>query len=154
MNEELVRRHNEVVDKDGIVYVLGDSMLGPDPYVGINFINQMNGKKIMILGNHDTKRRVEVYDEYYIPTFDALRIEYKGYKFFLCHYPAMTANFESNIKECTISLFGHTHQQNSFCNEMPWLYHVGADSHDCYPVLLDNVIQEIKDKVKECKIFL
>ena len=34
------------------------------------------------------------------------------------------------------------------------MYHVGLDSHNCYPVLLDDIIQEMKDKVKECLAFL
>jgi hypothetical protein len=30
------------------------------------------------------------------------------------------------------------------------MYHVGVDSHNCYPVNLDDIIEEMKAKVKEC----
>jgi hypothetical protein len=38
--------------------------------------------------------------------------------------------------------------------DMPFMYHVGVDSHNCYPVLLDDIIEEMHQKVEECKRFL
>ena len=35
-----------------------------------------------------------------------------------------------------------------------FMYHVGVDSHNCTPVLLDTVIEDIINKVEECKKFL
>ena len=34
--------------------------------------------------------------------------------------------------------------------DTPFMYHVGQDSHNCFPVLLDDAIQDMKNKVKEC----
>jgi calcineurin-like phosphoesterase family protein len=78
-------------------------------------------------------------------------IHYKGYHFYLSHYPTFTSNLEKeSLKQCTINLFGHTHQQDNFYQGIPYLYHVGMDSHDCYPVLLDNAIEDMKQEVKKC----
>jgi calcineurin-like phosphoesterase family protein len=64
----------------------------------------------------------------------------------------MTANLEKeSLKQCTINLFGHTHQTKNFYNDIPFMYHVGMDSHNCTPVLLDDAIEEMKNKVQECK---
>ena len=30
------------------------------------------------------------------------------------------------------------------------MYHVGVDSHNCYPVLLDDAITEIKNEINAC----
>ena len=30
------------------------------------------------------------------------------------------------------------------------MYHVGVDSHNCYPVLLDTIIEDINQQAKEC----
>lgn len=152
MNEEITRRHNALVSEEDIVYVLGDLMMGPNVESGIALVEQMNGFKVIIRGNHDSLKRTRAYEALY-PVYDALRIKECGYNF-LCHYPTLTANFEENIKTCTISLFGHTHQQTNFYNEMPWLYHVGMDSHDCYPVSINEVIKDINEQVKNCKAFL
>ena len=54
----------------------------------------------------------------------------------------------------TLNLYGHTHQTTNFYQDMPFMYHVGVDSHDGYPILLDDIIQQMKDKVEECKSFL
>ena len=54
----------------------------------------------------------------------------------------------------TLNLYGHTHQNTNFYEDRPYMYHVGVDSHDGYPVLLDTVIIQMKNKVDECKGFL
>ena len=63
------------------------------------------------------------------------------------HFPTMTHNIEKeSLKQTVINLFGHTHQQTNFYNNIPQIYHVGIDSHNNYPVLLDDIIEEIKTK--------
>ncbi len=154
MNEEIIRRHNEVVDVSDTVYILGDLMMGPDIKSGMGLLKSMNGSKVIIRGNHDTSRKVECYYADGKPIYDAFRLKYRDYSFFLCHYPTLTANFDQCLKTCTINLFGHTHEKSHFYNEIPWMYNVGVDAHDCYPVLLDDILKEIKDKVRECETFL
>lgn len=44
----------------------------------------------------------------------------------------------------------HTHQTTNFYNEIPFIYHVGVDSHDCYPVHLDTVIEDMEQQAKKC----
>ena len=78
-------------------------------------------------------------------------LNYKGYHFYLSHFPTLTGNLEKeSLKQCTCNLFGHTHQTTNFHLDMPFMYHVGVDSHNCYPVSLDDIIQEMKAKVIEC----
>ena len=67
----------------------------------------------------------------------------------------LTGNLEKeSLKQMSLNLYGHTHQLSNFYNDMPFLYNVGVDSHDCYPVLLDDIIEEMYAKVKECVAFL
>lgn len=73
----------------------------------------------------------------------------------MSHYPTITANLEKeSIYQCEINLYGHTHQQSSFYYDLPYMYHIGLDSHNCYPVLLDDIIIEIKKEIEQCKKFL
>lgn len=152
MNDEIVRRHNQIVSPKDDVYILGDLMLGSNAENSIRRINEMNGNKIIIAGNHDTDRRRELYvTELNIPVYDALKIKYSGYHFYLSHYPTLTANLEKeSLKQCVLNLFGHTHQQTNFYQDIPFMYHCGLDSHGCYPISLDQIIDEMKAKVKEC----
>lgn len=157
-DEEIIRRWNEKVKTNDIVYHLGDVMLG-DTEHGIKCLKRLNGHIRVIAGNHDTDNRIDLYDNFPLTKIEyisfAQRIKFKGYHFFLCHYPTMTANLEKeSLKQCTINLYGHTHQKTNFYQDIPFMYHVGLDSHNCYPVLLDDIIKECKEKVRECKEFL
>lgn len=158
MNEAIVKRWNEVVSLEDDVYVLGDCGLGgggEDALAAIKYhMQQLKGKIHIIRGNHDTNSRVEMYETCYNVVDNvkyADMIQYKGYHFYLSHYPTMTGNLEKEtLKQCTCNLYGHTHQQTNFYLDMPYMYHVGVDSHNCYPILLDNIIEEMYKKYKEC----
>lgn len=54
----------------------------------------------------------------------------------------------------TLNLFDHTHQKDNFYEDNFFMYHVGIDSHNCYPVSLDTVIEDIKNKYEEYKDML
>ena len=158
MNEEIIKRHNALVRPDDDVYILGDSSLGggDEQILAANkaLIEQLNGRLHIIRGNHDTDRRVAMYEScknVVGPILYADMIHYKGYHFYLSHFPTLTGNLEKeSLKQCTCNLFGHTHQTTNFHMDMPYMYHVGVDSHDCKPVLLDDIIKEMEAKVIEC----
>lgn len=156
MNLAQVQKWNETVEDDDDIYVLGDLMLGDSN--NIEFIKQLKGKIHIVLGNHDTANREKMYRE--LPNVVeiaevGIRLQYKKYHFVLTHYPMLTGNLEKeSLKQMTLNLYGHTHQLTNFYNDMPFMYHVGVDSHDGIPVLLDDIIEEMCAKVKECKEFL
>lgn len=55
MNKKLIENYNLFVKEEDTCYFLGDlAMLGSSQIIKLtNIINKMNGKKILILGNHD-----------------------------------------------------------------------------------------------------
>lgn len=56
MNDELVKRWNKVVTNEDTVFCLGDvSFCGAE--LTRNYVSALNGKKILIMGNHDRIRR-------------------------------------------------------------------------------------------------
>lgn len=153
MNQAIVDNWNNVVNMGDTVYVLGDIMLN-DNSLGIQLLKGLKGDIHIILGNHDTDVRAALYAECWNVKEVALaaKIKYKGYHFFMTHYPCMTANLEKeSLKQCTCNLYGHTHQKTNFYQDIPFMYHVGVDSHNCSPVLLDDIISEMEMKVQECK---
>lgn len=154
MNEALILRHNALVSDEDTVYVLGDLMLGSNLDEGMALISRMKGKINIIRGNHDTDRRVAAYRELY-PVYDALYVKHDGYQLYLSHFPTITSNLEKeHLKQCTIGLFGHTHQKTNFYYDIPYMYHVGVDSHACCPVCFEVMIKEMKAKVRECEEML
>ena len=156
MNTAIVERFNSVVEPEDELFILGDLMLGEYDEKNLSLIQSLNGKKTIIAGNHDTPRRRGLYETVLgIAPLDALYKKMNGYHCYLSHYPTITSNLEKeSLKQCTINFFGHTHQQDNFYKDIPYLYHVGVDSHDCYPVSIDQAIEDIKAKIKECKEYL
>ena len=155
MNEKIIQNINEVVKFDDDLYILGDLLLGGADRldVGLDFIGALNGKLHLVRGNHDTDKRWEAYKTLHnvVETDNAIYLKYNGYHFYMSHYPTLTGNLEKeSLKQCTINLFGHTHQQTNFYQDIHFMYHVGVDSHNCCPVLLDDAIKEMKNKVWEC----
>ena len=73
----------------------------------------------------------------------------------MTHYPCMTGNLEKeSLKQCTLNLFGHTHSKEKFYQDIPFMYNVAMDAHNCTPVHIDQIIEDMKAKVKECKEML
>lgn len=155
MNEAIISRWNEVVDYEDDVYILGDLCLGSRE--NIDLLSKLHGKLHIVLGNHDTSARKTLYLALpnIVEVEQAIMLNYRKYHFFMTHFPCMTGNLEKeSLKQMTLNLYGHTHQKTNFYEDRPYMYHVGCDSHNCYPVLLDDIIQEMKNKVNECIDYL
>lgn len=156
-DEAIIKNWNEVVGPDDIVYHCGDLMLGDNAY-GIECVKRLNGTIKLIRGNHDTDARWKLYAT--LPNVELLGwaevIKYKKYQFYLSHHPTMTSNLDKApyLKMHLINLFGHTHQQKMFYDDIPFMFHVGLDSNGNKPVLLDDAIEIMKQETIKCLEFL
>jgi len=145
MNEQIIKNFNEVMDWDDELYILGDCFLN-DNKEGMSYMRQLPGKKHIIWGNHCTIARQELM---WLENFDCLgyanTLKYNGYHFFLCHYPTMTSNFDTNkpLKTRILSLSGHTHAKNIW--DAAGGYNVALDAHNCYPVEINEIIEAFKE---------
>lgn len=153
MNEELVNRWNSVVQPEDEVWHLGDVMLGEEDM--LKYVKQLNGTIHVIRGNHDTDRRVKLLET--LPNISEIKWGdmqvINGYHLFMSHYPTMTEHPHSKkLRSAVINLFGHSHQQTNFFRYdpkdrrtlNPFMYHVGVDSHNCFPVLLETALEDMR----------
>ena len=152
MNKAIVEKWNSVVGENDVVYLLGDLMLDKrKEKEALDLLASLKGEIHIIRGNHDTDSRVAQYlllDNVHSVLY-ADMVVYKKYRFYISHYPSFTGNLsKESLRQMAINLFGHTHQKENFYQELPFMYHVGVDSHDCTPVLLDDIIEECKEKYK------
>ena len=146
MNYDLIKKHNSLVTANDDVYVLGDCCLGMLEQ-NRELISQFNGRLHIILGNHDGPIRQKMYIELpnVVECVWAIMLNYHKYHFYMSHFPTLTGNLEKeSLKQMTLNLYGHTHQNTNFFEDIPYMYHVGVDSHNGFPVSLDNIIEEIK----------
>lgn len=152
-DQEVIRRWNSVVGPDDVVYHLGDVMLNDNAH-GMECLRQLNGQIKIVPGNHDTDNRLKLYAQLenieVMPM--AISLKYQKYNFYLSHHPTLTSNLEKApyLRMHLINLYGHTHQQGKFFQDMPFMFHVGMDSNNCTPVLLDDAIQMMKDETQKC----
>lgn len=108
MDADLIARWNAVVKKNDVVYHLGDvSWLKPEQEAEI--VKQLNGRKILVRGNHDYAEPVW-FDEVYkgIHTVDD-----KGRRVVLSHFPIAAYK---NMERGWFHLYGHVH--TSFDDEL------------------------------------
>lgn len=157
-DKEIIRKWNEVVSPEDTVYLLGDLMLNDNEH-GMECLKRLNGNIKIIWGNHDTDTRKALYET--LPNVEILGyatvVKIDKYHFYLCHYPTYTSNLENGapLSQHMINLYGHTHQHGSnFYHDIPFMYHIGLDSHNNYPVSFEQVIIDIKNEVNTCYAML
>lgn len=142
-NEEIIKRHNSIVLPDDIVYVLGDCSLGTNIEENIEYIKSMNGKKYLAIGNHDSDAKIKAYKEANL--FEdiqfAYRIRFKKYEYLMTHYPTLVSNGED--PKPVWNIHGHDHDFTIF-HDYGHNYDVCMEAHNCYPISLDQIHQEIK----------
>lgn len=158
-DEMIIKNWNELVAPDDDVYHLGDVMLNDNEH-GLECISRLNGKIHLIVGNHDTNTRIELYKQCpNIVSIDyAKEIKIGKNYFWLCHYPTITANYDDNKPwaKHLINIYGHTHQIGKFyeidkhSGVNPYMYCVCLDAHENKPVELNTIIEDIKEQ----KMFL
>ena len=150
MDEAIVRNFNEAVAWDDDLYILGDIMLN-DNDKGIRLLRQLPGNIHILIGNHDTSSRVELYrqEPRIIVEGYATVLKYQKYNFYLCHYPTLTANLDDDksLTKRPLCLAGHTHSTKLF--EPCGSYNVALDAHENYPVAIDQIIYDLKYKEKK-----
>ena len=142
MNEDYVHKWNSTVSDEDDVYVLGDLMLGDKS--NIEYIKRLNGKIILIRGNHDTPKRIEAYKEIGIEVHDIFYLPYKGRYFILCHFPIANEEFIRMVIEDNsevVNLYGHVHS-NAPLGYNNGTYHVGVDTNNLAPISLEQIWRE------------
>lgn len=152
-DREVIKRWNEIVNSNDTVYVLGDLMLG-DNDVGLHKIEQLTGNIRIIIGNHCTDTRIELYKKLYnvVSVEWGQRLRYKGITFYMSHYPSLTSNHDDDkpLKAKVVNLCGHSHTSDPFADwDKGLIFHTELDTNDCRPWLLDDIIIKIKEKFND-----
>lgn len=158
MHEQLINRYNsKVKDGDTCIFV-GDFSFGGAIQTK-SILEQLNGIKILVRGNHDKASAVNKFDVCIYET--SMRIV--GKRITLSHYPFLPGFGELNIKwwqrmlvniedrvrfvdrrpkdSGQFLIHGHTHSTNKFKGRQ---IHVGVDAWDYYPVSMKQLSKYIE----------
>lgn len=155
----LISNWNSVVNPEDAVFVLGDFIMGAAENIP-DILNRLNGTIYLILGNHDTKKKTKYYEdaENVHILGDHNIFYYKGILFCMNHFPLegdergnhletdgweiATDIFKEHYDEA-IYLYGHIHS-DAPADMISRTYHVGVDTNNLYPVLLDDILHKAR----------
>ena len=151
MNRRQVDKWNELISPQDEVWLLGDLIMN-DNVKGAEYLSQLNGHIHVITGNHCTPARIEIYKQLGFDVQDGKRLTYKKKSFLLSHEPVITSNGKFKGWRDTVNIHGHTHQTSNFTDGYHLMYHAGVDSHNGYPVALDDIIAEMEAHWKNLEI--
>lgn len=140
-DKELIRRWNERVKEDDLVFILGDLSFRTGTETN-KILKQLKGRKILIKGNHeniwmDKNADLSLFEE----IVDYKEIKVDKCMFCMSHYPFRVWNQQHNG---SIQLFGHIHSNETTSHpmkeEIPYSYNVGVDVNNYYPVSLKDYV--------------
>jgi calcineurin-like phosphoesterase family protein len=140
MNDTIINNWNNVINKDDIVYVLGDILFGNKEKGEI--IKKLNGNINLILGNHDNIRSLP---ENIKNIYDVLTIKINSQYLLLSHFPFLT--WQGKTKNIW-NIHGHTHSTKIEKITNPLQYDVGVDLNNFTPVSFDILNDIINNQIK------
>lgn len=151
MNTELIKRWNETVDPNDVVYHLGDFTLRDINYAKTLF-NMLNGRINVVPGGHDKswmlhpleckselRHNVTILPPLYTIPILRPRSEGGDLLFVLCHYAMRTWDRQHYG---SIQLFGHSHGKLQLPLAGRQL-DVGVDVWDYAPVSMEQVLEKL-----------
>ena len=146
MDEEMIRRWNDIVPTNGKVYVLGDVVINRR---ALPLLDRLNGKKKLILGNHDIF--LKDYPNYFY--------EVAAYRVMddlvMSHIPIHEESLKQRWKA---NVHGHLHDGRVMITEEaadysvrinPRYLCVSAEHTNFAPLSMDEVYQRIAEQQKE-----
>lgn len=156
MNEELIRRWNEVVGTDDTVFHLGDFAYGGSEFWS-SILGRLNGKIYLVLGNHDEKNIRQGYMDRFEWVGYQMHLSIEGRSVYLNHYPFLTySGIYRRPEDQVWQLFGHVHSKpgmtgmdaDKLNHLLPTQYDVGVDNNDYRPVSWAEVKKKIEKQIE------
>lgn len=139
MNDQLTKLWNDTVGNGDLVYVLGDFTLARSLDLIRSLVNSLNGRKILIMGNHDTRKPKDYIEcGFETATRKPMMVE-PGV--ILMHEPFEDAGL---IAMNYIYFFGHVHNHYSLMNDYSNCMCVSVEKIDYTPIDLDSAIKRLK----------
>ncbi len=137
MNSHLIQAYNNVVQANDTVYMLGDFGFCSIEQ-STNILNQLNGHKHLIQGNHDTSGLCRLPQWKSVSIIKDLKIDRQ--RIILCHYPLWEW---PGMYHQAWHLYGHIHGNR--VNPTKFSFDVGVDSSPNFePYSYEEIVKKFK----------
>lgn len=147
-DDTLIKRWNEKVGKDDIIFHLGDFAFASEKYIS-EILEQLNGKKYLIFGNHDWRRMTKsICEKYFEDTSQQMVIRIDDKLIYLNHFPFLCFSGAWKGLDATWQIFGHVHSgpnnNTGLDNDrlrylFPTQFDCGVDHNNFYPYSFEEI---------------
>lgn len=160
MDEALIENWNSVVKPIDYVFNLGDFAFAPH-WRWIELLDRLNGRHILILGNHDiTRWPGDKVMELFYRVEQQMILKIDGRSVILNHYPFLCYGGTYRQHDDAVwQLHGHVHSSpydtdrrgkddERLSLRFPFQYDVGVDNNNFTPVSWEQIKEIIENQVK------
>lgn len=140
MDTKIIDRINESVMPNHDFYILGDFSFHRDQAKNQELFDRINGRKHLIIGNHDDK---EIFGLGWESVSHLKEIRHNDQKIVLCHYPMEHWN---KSHRGSLHLYGHVHSQKGnpkTIETIPNRHDAGWD-RNMRPIHVDEIIKHFE----------
>ena len=158
MNEALIENWNSTIGPEDTIFHLGDFAFGGSG-LWKDVASKLNGKKHLIVGNHDEKNLKDGFRYLFESINWQLKIRVENRAIYLNHVPFLCYGGTYRSPESAVWQFhGHTHEmQGENLGEdyprlqyrFPFQYDVGVDFNNYKPISFTELCKKIEKKVYE-----
>lgn len=136
MNETMINNWNEVVKPSDKIYHLGDVYFGREDDSN-NILKRLNGKKRLILGNHDNLNRQSILFSH----FQKIKLWWPFENMIFTHIPLAKEQMKTRSGDA-VNFHGHIHQNDS---PTKFHYNLCVEKIGYKPIHIDD-LRKIRDE--------
>jgi calcineurin-like phosphoesterase family protein len=142
MNDFIIKKWNQRVSKQDIVYFIGDFTLSRRIDVITHYVNKLNGKIILVMGNHDTRKPKDYVNAgFFQAGRKPIMVEPDVW---IGHEPPLRKHIQPRVKY----IHGHTHEKLTDLEDLSncrcaSLERTAEHPDDWGPLNLDELIAEM-----------
>lgn len=136
-DEYIIKQYNSVVGKDDLSYIIGDAGFTPKDRL-ISLLSRLNGRKILIRGNHDRLKEADYRKAGIIQVID--HPVYYNNNIILSHIPVQEA-FDN---PWVLNVHGHLHGS---VLDLPNFYNVNVELQKDYLPINIKVLEDLASKI-------
>lgn len=161
-DETLIERWNEKVQRNDIIFHLGDFGFASESKLK-SILNELNGIKYLIFGNHDWRRMSEtICTRYFQEVSQQMVIKVDEQLIYLNHFPFLCFSGSWKGLDASWQLFGHVHSgpnnDSGLDNErlrylFPTQFDVGVDHNNFYPYSFNEIKEIITEQQMSLNIY-
>jgi calcineurin-like phosphoesterase family protein len=129
MNKVLIDNWCKTVSEHDLVIITGDLVWG-GAQLWERFLQELPGQKILIIGNHDLKCKLEKVEHHFLAIREQVEFKIGSERIFACHYPI--PDFPGRYHGVK-HIFGHIHEKD-FKYASPLHYNLSVERNGYAPI--------------------